>query len=75
MDLPEKLRFFCELYDIDVSGPADDDLRDKLNWHNVKLDRDGTIECYTDNELVSKNLDIVLEFAADGKLMSASFDG
>jgi len=74
-DLPRQLREVCREYRIDVSELGDDELRRGLNWHNIKLEPEGAIECYTDNPSVSKSLDIVLRFSPDLSLAEVYFDG
>ncbi len=53
----------------------DADIIGNIRWHNVKLDPDGRIECYTSNPLVSDNFDIVLGFSSDMRLAYVHFDG
>lgn len=75
IELPPKLRTLCDEYEIDVRRVADVEMINNIRWHNVKLQPDGTIECYTSNRLVTESLDIVLGFSADLRLDYVYFDG
>lgn len=74
-DFPQQIRPICRNYSLNVARLTDNDLRNGLNWQNIKIMQDNTIECYTNHEKVSKSLDIVLQFSNSMRLESVHFDG
>ena len=74
-DLPSQLRELCEEYRIDISHLTDDEIIDSVKWMNVKLEREGDIECYTSNPEVTENLDVVIRFANGISINYVYFDG
>ena len=74
-DLPAKLRSLCAEYQIDVAHVTDEQLVANIDWHNIKLQLDGTVECYSSNGLVTESLDIVIGFTKDMKIEYVHFDG
>lgn len=75
VEIPIRLRALCEKYGIETSHLSDDKIISGLVWHNIKLENEGPIECYTSNKHVTTSLDIVLRFSRDIQIMEVHFDG
>lgn len=73
--LPSHLAPLCKEYQIDIDHLTSTQITDGINWHNVKLEPSGEIECYTMNEEVTSSLDIAIRFTSEIIISDVHFDG
>ena len=60
---PVQLRNLCMHYGLDTAdGQTDQSLIENISWGNIKLESLNWIECYTRDNSISKDFDIVIRF-------------